>query len=137
FFAPSVSPSSRATLGGMIATDACGKGSRVYGKTSGHIVELSLVLPDGTTWVSYNLSEAELSVQKSRTDRIGEVLRVVDGIVTEKQELIKEQFPKIPRFLTGYNLAHVRREDGPFTLNPIVSGAEGTLAFVTEAKLRV
>lgn len=137
FFAPSVSPSSRATLGGMIATDACGKGSRVYGKTSGHIVELSLVLPDGTTWVSHDLSEVELSVQKGRTDRIGEVLRVVDDIVTEKKQLIADQFPKIPRFLTGYNLAHVRREDGPFTLNPIVSGAEGTLAFVTEAKLRV
>lgn len=137
FFAPSVSPSSRATLGGMIATDACGKGSRVYGKTSGHIVELSLVLPDGTTWVSHELSELELSVQKGRDDRIGEVLRVVDDIVTEKKELIKEQFPKIPRFLTGYNLAHVRKDAGQFTLNPIVSGAEGTLAFVTEAKLRV
>ncbi len=48
FFAPSVSPSSRASLGGMIATDACGKGSRIYGKTSGHVVELSLVLVDGT-----------------------------------------------------------------------------------------
>lgn len=137
FFAPSVSPSSRATLGGMIATDACGKGSRIYGKTSGHIVELSLVLPDGTTWVSHELSDLELSVEKGRNDRIGEVLRVVDDIVTEKKELIKEQFPKIPRFLTGYNLAHVRKDAGQFTLNPIVSGAEGTLAFVTEAKLRV
>ncbi|HCV86322.1 MAG TPA: hypothetical protein DGB85_06985 [Deltaproteobacteria bacterium] len=29
FFAPNLSPSSRATLGGMINTDACGKGSRV------------------------------------------------------------------------------------------------------------
>src|SRR5690606_8813827 len=123
FFAPSVSPSSRATLGGMIATDACGKGSRVYGKTSGHVVELSLVLPDGTTWVSHDLSEVELSVQKGRADRIGEVLRVVDDIVTEKKALIEEQFPKIPRFLTGYNLAHVRKENAPFTLNPIVSGA--------------
>lgn len=137
FFAPSVSPSSRATLGGMIATDACGKGSRVYGKTSGHVVELSLVLPDGSTWVSHELAEAELGVQKGRTDRIGEVLRVVDEIVTEKKGLIAEQFPKIPRFLTGYNLAHVRKENAPFTLNPIISGAEGTLAFVTEAKLRV
>lgn len=137
FFAPSVSPSSRATLGGMIATDACGKGSRVYGKTSGHVVELTLCLPDGSTWVSHELSEDELAVQKARTDRIGDVLRVVDDIVTQKKELIEKQFPKIPRFLTGYNLAHVRKENSPFTLNPIVSGAEGSLAFVTEAKLRV
>src|SRR5690606_10490396 len=93
FFAPTLSPSNRATLGGMIATDACGKGSRIYGKTSGHVVELSLVLPDGTTWVSHELSEVELSVQKGRADRIGEVLRVVDDIVTEKKVLIEEQFP--------------------------------------------
>lgn len=137
FFAPSVSPSSRASLGGMIATDACGKGSRVYGKTSGHVVELSLVLADGTTWTSHEMTEEALEAGKSRQDRIGNVLRVVDDIVTTKKEVIEAQFPKIPRFLTGYNLAHVRKENAPFTLNPIISGAEGTLAFVTEAKLRV
>src|SRR5690606_2673675 len=137
FFAPTLSPSNRATLGGMIATDACGKGSRVYGKTSGHIVDLSLVLADGTTWTSVPLDEAELTESKSRDDRIGDVLRVVDEIVTQKKRLIEEQFPKIPRFLTGYNLAHVRRDNSPFTLNPLIAGSEGTLAFVTEAKLRV
>jgi len=40
FFAPDLSPSNRATIGGMVNTDACGKGSRVYGKTSQHILEL-------------------------------------------------------------------------------------------------
>jgi FAD/FMN-containing dehydrogenase len=48
FFAPNLSPSNRATLGGMIATDASGKGSRVYGMTSHHVHELRVVLMDGT-----------------------------------------------------------------------------------------
>ena len=46
FFAPSITPSSRATIGGMINTDACGKGSRVYGRTSDHVLELQCVLSD-------------------------------------------------------------------------------------------
>ncbi len=137
FFAPTVSPSSRATLGGMIATDACGKGSRIYGKTSGHIHSLSLVLSDGTRFESGPMSEAELLAAKARTDRVGEALRVVDDIVTQKRELIAETFPNIPRFLTGYNLAHVRQGEQPFCLNPLLAGSEGTLVFVTEARLRV
>ena len=46
FFAPNLSPSSRATIGGMIATDASGQGSRVYGKTSQHVAAIEVVLVD-------------------------------------------------------------------------------------------
>src|SRR5690606_31286910 len=48
FFAPNLSPSSRATVGGMINTDASGKGSRVYGKTSEHVLGLRSVSLDGS-----------------------------------------------------------------------------------------
>lgn len=137
FFAPTLSPSNRATLGGMVATDACGKGSRVYGKTSGHILELDLVLSDGTEFTSGPMDEAEVQQTKQRSDRLGEAVRVVDDIVVQKRELIEQQFPKIPRFLTGYNLAHVRAPGKQFDLNPLIAGSEGTLAFVTGAKLRV
>ena len=40
FFAPELSPSNRATIGGMIATDASGQGSVLYGKTRDHVMEL-------------------------------------------------------------------------------------------------
>ncbi len=40
FFAPELSPSNRATFGGMIATDASGQGSVLYGKTRDHVLEL-------------------------------------------------------------------------------------------------
>ena len=40
FFAPELSPSNRATIGGMIATDASGQGSVLYGKTRDHVLEL-------------------------------------------------------------------------------------------------
>ena len=47
FFAPDLSTSNRATVGGMINTDASGQGSLVYGKTSDHILGLTSVLANG------------------------------------------------------------------------------------------
>lgn len=44
YFAPELSTSNRATLGGMINTDASGQGSLVYGKTSDHVLGIRAVL---------------------------------------------------------------------------------------------
>src|SRR5690606_37452787 len=138
FFAPNLSPSSRATLGGMISTDACGKGSRIYGKTSNHILELEVVLLDGTRCVSRELSLEELEEIKRRDDFVGAIHRGVDDIVTRQADRIREEFPKLKRFLTGYDLAHVYSEDRQrFNLNAILAGSEGTLCFVTRAKLKL
>src|SRR4030095_10298738 len=54
-FAHELSTSHRATIGGMIATDASGQGSVLYGKTRDHVLELRTVLTDGTCWHSYPL----------------------------------------------------------------------------------
>lgn len=136
FFAPSLSPSDRATIGGMINTDACGKGSRIYGRTSNHILELSWVLSDGTVARSHSISPATLSHLKQQPGRLGEIYRTVDQIVTSKRETIAQTFPKMPRFMTGYNLAKVYQQD-VFNLNWILAGSEGTLAVITEAKLKL
>lgn len=137
FFAPNLSPSSRATLGGMINTDACGKGSRVYGKTSNHVIELRSVLLDGTVHTSKRVGQAELEQLKRETGLLGEIHRTVDEIVTTRRGTIAKQFPRLARFLTGYNLAHVIDAQGGFNLNYILAGSEGTLAVVTQAKLKL
>lgn len=137
FFAPNLSPSSRATLGGMINTDACGKGSRVYGKTSNHVIELRSVLMDGSTLVSRRISPAELETIKREPGLVGEIHRTVDQIVTTRRGTIAKQFPRLARFLTGYNLAHVYDAQGGFNLNYILAGSEGTLVVVTQATLRL
>ena len=154
FFAANLSPSSRATLGGMINTDACGIGSHIYGRTSDHILELTWVLTNGTKARSYPVSVKDLAQLKAQgdyasarrgasplgypADRIGQIYRQVDEIVTTKQSLIEQQFPKMPRFLTGYNLAKVYDPERQFfDLNRILAGSEGTLAVVTAAKLKL
>lgn len=136
FFAPNLSPSSRATLGGMINTDACGKGSRVYGRTSQHVLELGLTLSDGTLWHSRPLFPNELDEIVAREDIIGRVYRTAKGLLEKHRDQIAADFPKMKRFLTGYNLAHLEKNQH-FDLNALVCGSEGSLAFVTEAKLNL
>jgi FAD/FMN-containing dehydrogenase/Fe-S oxidoreductase len=137
FFAPELSTSNRATIGGMISTDASGQGSCLYGKTRDHVLELTTVLMDGVVWHSHPVDDAELAVLQARTDRIGEVYRTVDAIQRDNAELIKERFPKLNRCLTGYDLAHIRDGAGRFDLNSVLCGSEGTLGFIAEAKLRI
>ncbi|WP_067864881.1 D-2-hydroxyglutarate dehydrogenase YdiJ [Neptuniibacter marinus] len=137
FFAPELSTSNRATIGGMINTDASGQGSVMYGKTRDHVLELNSVFLGGEVWSSKPIPDDELAEIKKRDDKVGEVHRQIDAIFTEKKELIDAKFPKLNRCLTGYDLAHIRDENGLFNLNSVLCGGEGSLAFITEAKLNV
>ncbi len=137
FFAPELSTSNRATIGGMVNTDASGQGSCLYGKTRDHVLELTTVLLDGTPWRSAPLEAPELEAVKARTDRAGEVHRLLDAIHRDNAALIAERFPKLNRCLTGYDLAHLRDARGRFDLNAVLCGAEGTLGLVAEARLKV
>lgn len=137
FFAPSLSPSNRATLGGMVATDASGQGSRIYGKTSEHIHSLLLVFKDGTTHESLKMTERELDGLIKRKDIVGRAYEVVVDICKAKQALIRQTFPPLNRFLTGYNLDKVYDGEGNIDVNILISGSEGTLALVPEMKLKL
>ncbi|REC95987.1 D-2-hydroxyglutarate dehydrogenase YdiJ [Kushneria indalinina] len=137
FFAPELSTSNRATIGGMISTDACGQGSRAYGKTRHHVLELDVALVGGERFVSRPLDHAALEAQCARTDRIGEVHRCAREIIDTRQEQIKRVFPPLNRSLTGYDLAHLRTEDGRLDLNSALCGSEGSLSFLIEATLNV
>jgi FAD/FMN-containing dehydrogenase len=137
FFAPELSPSNRATIGGMIATDASGQGSVLYGKTRDHVLELNAVLLDGTLWHSRPLAPAQLDEVKRRDDRVGAIHRLLDRIRIDDADLIAQRFPKLNRCVTGYDLVHLCDHAGQFNLSSVLCGAEGSLAFVTEARIRL
>jgi len=132
FFAPELSTSSRATIGGMISTDACGQGSCAYGKTSDHVLSVTAVLPGG-----YVLRTAPHAPGAFPPGREGEILRILHRIATEQAALIAERFPKMNRSLTGYDLAHMRRSDGRIDAGAVICGSEGTLALIAEARLNL
>ena len=137
FFAPELSTSNRATIGGMINTDASGQGSVMYGKTRDHVLELKTVLLDGELLTSQAISEDTLEQIKQGSGYSAYAHRVVDTIATTKQREISETFPELNRCLTGYDLAHIRGEDGLFNMNNILCGSEGTLGFIVEAKVNL
>lgn len=137
FFAPELSTSNRATIGGMINTDASGQGSCRYGKTRDHVLELTTVLLDGSEWTSAAIDDVALATHSARNDRVGEVHRLINEIQREHADAIAAKFPKLNRCLTGYDLAHIRDEKGQFNLNNILCGSEGTLGFIVEAKINL
>lgn len=138
FFAPTLSPSNRATLGGMVSTDASGKGSRLYGKTSQHVLALTAVYPDGQIHTSEEIDVLRLDEMKNIPGRVGQFYRQVDKTAQEHHDTIIAQFPKLHRFMTGYNLTRIYSSDGTrFNINAVLTGSEGTLAFVTQIKLKL
>ena len=137
FFAPELSTSNRATVGGMVNTDASGQGSVVYGKTRHHVLELVSVLTDGTVHHSKPVDEPELNELCRGTDRLGKIYQTVRNAHEQHQQRVKEIFPPLNRNLTGYDLANIVREDGRFDLNAILCGSEGTLATISEIKVNL
>lgn len=137
FFAPNLSPSNRATLGGMVNTDACGKGSRIYGRTSQHILELECTLINGESLTTKKIILSDIKEEDLSNDEKNIYRCVVENII-EKYELIEEKLPKLSRFLTGYNLAKTYdKQNNTVNLSYLISGSEGTLAFVTELTLKL
>ena len=134
FFPIDISSSSRATLGGMVATDASGKGSLIYGKTSDYIEALDLVLADGNP-----IHLREFSVQELADDRdpAHRLLRPLQQQLVAQRDEIDRVFPVLQRGLTGYNLQHPIKSADRFNPCYLVAGAEGTLGLVSRITLRL
>ncbi|WDE09513.1 FAD-binding and (Fe-S)-binding domain-containing protein [Thalassomonas haliotis] len=138
FFSPDLSTSNRATLGGMINTDASGQGSLVYGKTSDHVLGLESVLANGDLIVTEPMAVSEAEQLAQQDSSLGRITKAVLASCRDNRELILEKFPRLNRFLTGYDLEHVFNDDlSRFDLSRLITGSEGSLAFVCEAKLNL
>ncbi|EKO3902705.1 FAD-binding oxidoreductase [Vibrio fluvialis] len=133
FFSPDLSTSNRATLGGMINTDASGQGSLKYGKTSDHVLSLQAVFADGS------VLETDLSRGlPSEGEYAAVAMQVTKAVCREKRAQIVEKFPPLNRFLTGYDLKNaIDEQTDQFNITRVLCGAEGSLAFITEAKLNL
>ncbi|GAB2914375.1 FAD-binding and (Fe-S)-binding domain-containing protein [Rheinheimera gaetbuli] len=138
FFAPDLSTSNRATIGGMVNTDASGQGSLVYGKTSDHVLALKTVLIDGNILKTHKMATFEAEHRAEQPNSIGRIYRQVLDSCRQYRPQILAKFPRMNRFLTGYDLEHVFNDDlTEFDLSRIITGSEGSLGFVVEAKLNI
>lgn len=136
FFSPELSTSNRATIGGMISNDAAGQGSLRYGRTSNHIKAVTVVLRDGSIATFKEKSGKELEDCLKKGSLEGKIYRKMYLLLKNNKEKVKEIFPKLNRFLTGYDLDHAYDETtDTINLARIICGAEGTLGIVTKATL--
>jgi FAD/FMN-containing dehydrogenase/Fe-S oxidoreductase len=143
-FGPETSTASRAMVGGMIGNNSCGLHSITWGATRDHLLEVKALLSDGFETVFNNQSVSDYTkkiTKKQVKGREQGILAGMYGLISNPvdQELIKKQFPKptVTRRNSGYALdALVRNfENNNINLCNLIAGSEGTLCFITEAKL--
>jgi len=151
FFAPETSTANRAMIGGMIGNNSCGSNSVVYGSTREHLLEVQTILADGSkTWFGGLDQNAFLD----RCNGMSVSGELHNSIYFETREMLRQEtnqkaikagFPKenIPRRNTGYALDMLLRhapfntEGASFNFSSLIAGSEGTLAFVTAAKIKL
>jgi FAD/FMN-containing dehydrogenase/Fe-S oxidoreductase len=115
------------TIGGMIANNASGANSCKLGTTQHHVLDLHVVLADGTSlWTS------EIKSDREPWKKILDLIRL-------NRDVIDRDFPRVPKNSSGYNVLDMLRqiEQGiPVDWTRLFAHSEGTLGIITEAKLR-
>ena len=146
-FGPETSTANRAMIGGMIGNNSCGANSVVYGSTRDHLLEVKAILSDGSL-VEFSNTDSSVFKEKLKLDSMeGQLHRHILELLKpeEVQENILKEFPKpqIPRRNTGYAMdlllpmVPFTKGGSPFNFCKLIAGSEGTLAVVTEAKLKL
>jgi FAD/FMN-containing dehydrogenase/Fe-S oxidoreductase len=135
-FAPDISTSNRATIGGMVANNSSGTHSVIHGKTIDHVLGLRIALADGSIITTGPLGEAELAERCRQADLEGACYRTVRRLAQEHAGEIERRFPKILRRVGGYNLDRFVHH-GSFNLSDIFVGSEGTLGITLQATVKL
>ncbi|MCK8492718.1 FAD-binding protein [Spirosoma sp. RP8] len=153
-FGPETSTASRAMIGGMIGNNSCGLHSIVWGTTRDHLLDVRTVLSDGAE-VTFGALTREQFDAKCRGENVVSPLeqqlyvQFRDWLSNPTiQQHIREGYPKptVSRRNTGYALdalAHFFTSSDQvgelktFNFAQLIAGSEGTLCFITEARLNL
>ena len=127
-FAPDISTASRATIGGMIANNSSGARSILYGKTIDHVLELDVVLADGTLAHFRPLDAAGARDGVRRRDARGGSYRdgAADCAATARRKS-SGAFRKCCGASAATTSTSSSTAAKPFNLAKLIVGSEGTL----------
>jgi len=139
-FGPETSTASRAMIGGMIGNNSCGLHSITWGATRDHLMEVKAIISNGEEVVFKNETQAEfLAKFKSENLRERGIYAGMWGILSNPvdKELVEQVFPKksVTRRNSGYALDSLFENTEEINLCKLIAGSEGTLCFITEAKI--
>jgi FAD/FMN-containing dehydrogenase/Fe-S oxidoreductase len=134
FWAPHTSTLNRCTVGGMISTDAAGKGSLVHGRAHRHVLALDVLLVDGAMWRAEPVSIAEAERRADGNDSGARLWRaLLDLPIDEDSDF---DLPELARGFSGYGIDRLRH-DGLIDPTALLTGAEGTLGVIVAATIRL
>lgn len=140
YFTPDPSTSSRANIGGAMGNNSCGSHSIIYGKTVDQVQQMSVILSDGSPATFQSLTASQLEGKMGLSSLEGQIYRGIPTIADTAAPEVDRRFPKILRRVGGYNIDRVYSlvTDGPIIdLTQVMVGSEGTLAAVTDARLKL
>ena len=134
-----ISTSNCATIGGMVNNNSAGTRSILYGITIDYVLELSVVLSDGSVVRLEPLDARTLDSKCTQGNLEGRAYHVVRDLANLHQEEIEKRYPKIQRRVGGFNLDEFTpgKDENGFNLSKMIVGSEGTLAQVLAAKLKL
>lgn len=133
-FGPDPSTHNRCTLGGMIGNNACGSHSVAWGKTVENVVELEVLLPDGTRMTVGPTADLDAACRRDGTE--GRVYRELRDLRDATAGLVRTDTPQLTRRVSGYNLDQLLPESG-FDLAKALVGTEATCVTILEATVRL
>lgn len=123
-FGPDPSTQNRATLGGMIGNNACGPHAVAYGRTADNVVELDVIDGRGRRFTASSGAGALDAVPG------------LSALVQANMALIRTEFGRFGRQVSGYSLEHLLPENGTDLAKALV-GTEGTAVTVLGATVKL
>src|SRR6202453_3958491 len=124
-FGPDPSTHARASIGGSIGNNACGSRALRYGRTADNVVSLDVLTAAGERLAARRFGRDGLTAA-------GPAGVALDALVSDHLSLIRTEFGRFTRQVSGYSLEHLLPENGA-DLAKFLVGTEGTLAMVVGA----
>jgi FAD/FMN-containing dehydrogenase/Fe-S oxidoreductase len=135
-FPPDPATHDHNTLGGMIGNNSCGTHSVYGGKTVDNVLELEVLLYDGTRMTLGVDEEDRIDGIIAAGGRKAEIYAGLRDLRDRYGDLVRERYPDIPRRVSGYNLDDLLPEKG-FNPARAVVGSECTCVLVLRATMRL
>lgn len=130
-----------AAIGGMVGNNCGGERSLRYGKMEDFVLESKYIFSDGREYPVKPLSRTALDTKMVQGDFEGNLYKEIYNLLEDNKQVIQDAKPKVSKNSSGYFLWNVVNEElvegSYFDLNKLLTGSQGTLGLMTEAKLRL
>jgi FAD/FMN-containing dehydrogenase/Fe-S oxidoreductase len=124
-FGPDPSTHARASIGGSIGNNACGARALRYGRTADNVVRLDLLTAAGEPLAAGRFGRDGLAAA-------GPAGAALHALVASRLDVIRTEFGRFTRQVSGYSLEHLLPENGA-DLAKFLAGTEGTLGMIVGA----